>query len=183
MRFQLKGGVRKSILIYFMLAVVVFGLERGRYVPLEDQISIFKGIRDIAAIVFGVFGAWLAIAFPDAIDAISRRKDARQPKYDVERVRAILLPMVYSSLILAVSFLMPMIIAIVSTYSIGDIYVDVIKRISFSVNLTLVVLMFYLTLKAVVLAFLFLRRVRDAAAAKSSINALRGTKSGGRGDG
>jgi len=78
-RYVLTGSV---ILVTGFIAYLV-----GKRIPYEQQMAIFAGISDTSAILFGVFGAWLAIHYkPD----ISKRLNGLEGAEALKTANAIL---------------------------------------------------------------------------------------------
>lgn len=85
-------------------AVLLFAGWRGSGVPFADQWPLFEALRNTAAIIFAVVGAWLAIVYPDRL-RVSLRPNGEQanpPAPGAERVLKLVLPILNSTLILAV---------------------------------------------------------------------------------
>lgn len=62
--------MRKSlaIVIFFAtLALCVAGFYCGRNIPFASQWPLYEALRNTAAIIFAVVGAWLAIIYPDRL--------------------------------------------------------------------------------------------------------------------
>jgi len=75
--------MRKSFQIAYWIVLVLFAIAFGHKIETSDQISLIDGVKNTAAILFGVVAGWMAIIYPDELKGlISGTKDAQQsPKF------------------------------------------------------------------------------------------------------
>lgn len=107
--------------VILFLAVVVLGVAfilftAGMHIPYESQEKYFEGIRSIAAIIFGVSGAWLAITYPKAMTSADkarqstaeyRKKAIQDAGDDTEVLLGFIHTMIVSILVISVSLAVP----------------------------------------------------------------------------
>jgi hypothetical protein len=95
-----KTVMRLALIGCAVLAAVV-GFWRGQDIRFADQWPIFDGLRQTAAIVFGVTGAWAAIVYPAALTSIIRRRDDLSDSEKTAMAR-LLPPMLLSTAVLLI---------------------------------------------------------------------------------
>lgn len=88
-----------KFLFLFLLCGTLFYF--GQDVPYTEQLPLYEGLRTTSSIIFGVTGAWIAIIYPgNLLDLLEGNlSDEEQKKH--EKVRTLISPLVYSSVILA----------------------------------------------------------------------------------
>lgn len=77
---------------------------RGATVPFSEQWPLYEALRNTAAIIFAVIGAWLAIVYPERLKVSLRSSDSRSVAKNDEnsqRVVTLMAPIVHSTFILA----------------------------------------------------------------------------------
>ena len=89
--------MRWSGIVVISAAAALFGRE----VSFSIQWPLYEALRTTAAIVFGVVGVWIAIVYPATLKRLlNRTTETAQP--EDEELTKLLLPMLYSGLIVAV---------------------------------------------------------------------------------
>lgn len=91
-----------SSIIYILLALVIgyFCFTYGKNIPYEVQEKMFDALRNTSATIFTIMGIWIAVIYPDGFsETFSSRSSNSQEKKQIERVRKLLYPMVYSTII------------------------------------------------------------------------------------
>lgn len=84
-------------------ALVALASWRGTHVPFHEQWPLYEALRNTAAIIFAVVGAWLAIVYPERLKLSLRHRadDAAAAHQDGRRVVTLMAPIVHSTFILA----------------------------------------------------------------------------------
>jgi hypothetical protein len=99
---------RSTITISAGVAVTLFGCPLGFYfvraIPFAEQWPVYDGLRQTAAIIFGITGAWAAIVYPGAISTLVSRKRFVGSSTD-NAVSRLVRPMAMSTLIITVVLL------------------------------------------------------------------------------
>ncbi len=99
-----------------MAVVTIFLFKAGMEITYALQEKYFDGIRSIAAIIFGVSGAWLAITYPKALssaeqarstDSNHRKQALADASDDAEVLLGFVHTMIVSIIIIAVSLAVP----------------------------------------------------------------------------
>lgn len=102
--------------IIVMAGVTVFLFKAGMDITYALQEKYFDGIRSIAAIIFGVSGAWLAITYPKALssaeqarntDSDHRKRALADASDDAEVLLGFVHTMIVSIIVIAVSLAIP----------------------------------------------------------------------------
>lgn len=77
------------------------GYVLGQKVPFSDQWPLYEALRNTAAIIFAVVGAWLAIIYPEKL-RMSLREERAGEDVDSPNFRLLLTPAVSSAVILII---------------------------------------------------------------------------------
>ena len=182
------NGIQKAVMaaklivaLLVTLSVAVVAYLFGRHIPYEQQLSIISGLSDTSAILFGVFGTWLAILYnPDIANRLTGKKGrealdiAEVIQTDAQRFRIIFNGIVASScmilIILFASIAAPVVKAL--PWCVGQAMI--IRGISFACLSVAVLFQFYVILAA--LAPMVEARRVVAAAKKDSDFVIENTK-------
>ena len=100
--------IKVSLLIVFLSflpAVIYF----GQHIPYEDQSSIFDTLRDTAAIIFAILGAWIAIIYPKDLKAIFKLNDSASTQATEVFEKLISSLIIVTFTLITMIFLMPLI--------------------------------------------------------------------------
>lgn len=111
------------------------GFYYGRYIPFVQQWPLFEALRNTAAIIFAVVGAWLAIIYPERLK-LSFGKSANITNGS-ENVGLLLTPAVHSTIILVCLLLIGICAPILKQIPGILNYVEIFRGLSF---LTLTIL-------------------------------------------
>lgn len=133
--------------VAFVLSWAFFCFWFGRNVPMVQQESLFEALRNMAAIIFGIMGAWIAILHPDLLSHLSN--PSRLLHQDMPDSRHLITPMVYAACALAFVLLMEVLRPIASQFGYFITHARIVRGISFSVLGALTVLQIW----ALVLSF------------------------------
>ena len=87
------------------LALCVGGFVLGRSVPFAQQWPLFEALRNTAAIIFAVVGAWLAIIFPERLREPFGKGSGEAKEGSAASIRILLTPAFHSTAILVVLLL------------------------------------------------------------------------------
>lgn len=94
------------VLFVILLPVVIYF---GQHIPYEDQSSIFDTLRDTAAIIFAILGAWIAIIYPKDLKAIFKLNDTDSNQTTVVFEKLISSLIIVTFTLITMIFLMPVI--------------------------------------------------------------------------
>lgn len=98
----MRRSLLKAIALISSMALVLLSAWRGSSVPFHEQWPLYEALRNTAAIIFAVIGAWLAIVYPERLK-VSLRGGVSAPDKpeNASRVVALMTPVVHSTFILA----------------------------------------------------------------------------------
>lgn len=85
----------------------------GRNIPMKEQMQIADALFNLAAVIFGIMGAWIALLYPEALSTLrepGKLKDAAA----VNAVTHIIRPLHHSTLLLFVVFVFKVLYPITS---------------------------------------------------------------------
>jgi hypothetical protein len=74
----------------------------GQAIPMEGQVPIFEGLRDVASIIFGVMGIWISILCPGILEKLFKKRTADLSDDEMRAVYKLFFPLVSSTLIIGV---------------------------------------------------------------------------------
>lgn len=95
-----------SVLAIIGFSLFVFGME----IAFAKQWPLYEGLRATAAVVFGVMGAWIALLYSQRLAVIySKDSTNEQRKQALGEIWRFLQPLTYSTLILVVVLLLPLV--------------------------------------------------------------------------
>jgi len=102
----------KLALSAIVLFVAIAGYYLGQDVSMKEQLSIFEGLRNTSAIIFGVMGAWLAILHPSSLKKIFSKEGGSISKSDRATINLLLSPIIISTFILLIVLIVPLLVAV-----------------------------------------------------------------------
>lgn len=121
-------------LIFYILAVAVavtFFFFGGN-VSFSEQWPLYESLRNTAAIIFGVMGAWIAIIYPNALANILKSRDTVANATEAARVKKLIAPMIYSTAILAIVLLVGLFAPMLKQIQIAKENYVLIRQVSFA---------------------------------------------------
>lgn len=84
------------------IAFVILAAWKGSTVPFHEQWPLYEALRNTAAIIFAVVGAWLAIVYPERLKiALGEGNSTSGSVASGGKVQALMVPVVHSTGILA----------------------------------------------------------------------------------
>lgn len=119
-------------LLFWALSVVIagFSYKYGMNIPFNEQWPLYESLRNTSAIIFGVMGAWIAILYPISLD--STRCDGQEGSITEKDIKKLIIPMLYSTLILSGVLIVGFMSPVLSQIDILIKYKSVIRGCSFS---------------------------------------------------
>lgn len=87
------------------VALCVAGFLLGKTVPFAAQWPLFEALRNTAAIIFAVVGAWMAIIYPERLRWSFGKDKEPEGKGTSSNIRLLLTPAVHSTAILVILLL------------------------------------------------------------------------------
>jgi hypothetical protein len=133
----------KYLLSTFGFLVVGLLFHHGGSISISEQMPLYEGIRNTAAIIFGVMGAWLAILHPESLKSIFSSTETTIKKEDTKTIEILLRPIIVSTAILIVVLSFTFLIPLFKTYSFLVPYRETLRGISFAVLGVLTALQIY----------------------------------------
>lgn len=133
---RLIPSIKKLIFLILGLGILILCLIFGRNVPFSDQWLLYEGLRNTAAIIFGVMGAWLAIVYPEALSHIIERNNLSAAK----NYKKLIDPLLYSTVTLIWILLLGIIAPILKQISFFLIHTNSLRSISFLILVFLTLL-------------------------------------------
>lgn len=96
--------MKKSVKIAgIALSAILIGVAgwRGSTITFKDQWPLYEALRNTAAIIFAVIGAWLAIVYPERLKMSLRDNGGHRAIGNEQKVVSLMTPIVNSTVILA----------------------------------------------------------------------------------
>jgi Na+/H+-dicarboxylate symporter len=119
-----------TVCLTTLLALVLFYF--GQNIPFEKQWPLYDALRNTASIVFGVMGAWIALIYPEALSELLGRTLKSETTNKAKEIHKLLLPLIYSTLILIAVLLIGILAPIVQQVSLFIVYSRMIRGISYA---------------------------------------------------
>ncbi|EAT14769.1 hypothetical protein [Desulfuromonas acetoxidans] len=121
-------------IIFYILAIVILltFFFFGGNVSFSEQWPLYESLRNTAAIIFGVMGAWIAIIYPKALTNILKSRDTKDNAVEAERVKKLIAPMVYSTAILSIVLLVGLFAPVLKQIQLAKENYVLIRQLSFS---------------------------------------------------
>jgi hypothetical protein len=107
------------------------GFYCGRNIPYSEQWPIYDGLRQTASIIFGITGAWAAIAYPAAMTSLLRRRGDLSSE-EKGAIKKLLRPMIISTGILAVILSVALFVPVLKRWDWFASYRLVARGVSFA---------------------------------------------------
>ena len=124
------GGLALSV------AFVGFAAWRGSHVAFENQWPLYEALRNTAAIIFAVIGAWLAIVYPERLKVSIRGAKstaASAAENDASRVVTLMAPIVHSTFILAAVLLVGIVAPLIKDFEVVRSNVEFFRGLSYAI--------------------------------------------------
>lgn len=115
------------------IALVGLAVWRGSAVPFKDQWPLYEALRNTAAIIFAVIGAWLAIVYPERLKMSLRGSAESKSNENGQRVVSLMTPIVNSTVILAAILLIGVSVPLVKGLPFVQAHVEVFRGISYGI--------------------------------------------------
>ncbi|WP_027329115.1 hypothetical protein [Marinimicrobium agarilyticum] len=169
-------GWLKAVFAFIYIAVAILSFIVGENIPMKEQVHIYDGLRNTAAIIFGIMGAWIAMLYPNKLNAIFKSKDLDKSAKEISEIKLLFKPMIYSTLILFVVISVSILVPVGRNLEFLVGYKGVLRSASFSLVCTITVLQFW-SLLMTLLPGDFLKRDIDAKESKNkTIQAVKPTR-------
>ena len=126
----MRPRVLRGSLLLIGSRVVALSFRSGGSVPMAVQADKIKSLRDVAAIIFGVMGAWIAIIYPKGLSNIFTKGAHVGEKR--QKVRQLFAPMKYASLIVAYALLLDIAMPLVKQNHFLTHHVWFLRRCSYA---------------------------------------------------
>lgn len=129
--------LKYTCLIVFSVAIVVFSFYFGGAISGSSQLEIYKTLLSVAAIIFGVMGAWLSLYRADIISGIKSAQEYEEAREYVNLARKFTSPMTASAILIVMCLFY-----VFAYYSVSDTtfvqnYVEGFRIASFTLLCTL----------------------------------------------
>lgn len=125
----------KNISLFASAAFVIFAAWRGSTVTFHDQWPLYEALRNTAAIIFAVIGAWLAIVYPERLKVSlrggSRNAQGSGVSENGQRVVTLMAPIVHSTFILAAVLAIGIVAPLIRELQFVREHVEIFRGISY----------------------------------------------------
>lgn len=122
--------MRKTLFILTIIFIAIFSYRYGVNIPIKEQWPLYESLRNTSAIIFGVMGAWIAILYPLSVK--SDQCENGSEMVSESSIRKLIMPMLYSTLILSAVLIVGFLSPILSQIPILVTYKQVVRGCSFS---------------------------------------------------
>ena len=113
-------------------AVLYFSYQVGGNIPFSKQWPLYEALRNTAAIIFAVVGAWLAIIYPDRLKfSFGEESTTPNQSKSPSKLNLLFIPAVHSTVILVILLLIGIIAPITKEFELFQKNIEIARRISF----------------------------------------------------
>lgn len=130
--------------LLFVIAAVltavlcIVSYRYGQEISFSEQWPLYEALRNTAAIIFAVVGAWLAIIYPERL-RISLRGNGNSLGSDSPNMKLLLTPAVSSAVILIVVLAVGVAAALLKQSDIAYLYMRELRGVAFSLLMFLTI--------------------------------------------
>lgn len=117
---------------------------------MESQMKAYEGLRNTAAIIFGVMGAWLAILHPNSLKIVFGEKTGEVTDKDKQTIKILLQPILAATGILIVVLILSPTALLAKTFPFLLEHRSFLRGASFSLLCSLTVLQLWALLMTLV---------------------------------
>jgi len=162
---------QKILLVSVWICVLGAAVVQGGSVSFAQQWPLYEALRNTAAIIFAVVGAWLAIVYPERLQMSQGKQGEANPK-DAEKVTKLLEPIVNSTVILAIVLIVGLVAPLVKGIPFVRGHVEVFRAISFVILASLTLLQICTVILTLIPASDVRTQVLQEKAVKHTVNAI-----------
>lgn len=158
-----------------LASVIMIGIAtiRGSVVPFQDQWPLYEALRNTAAIIFAVIGAWLAIVFPERLKLSLRSGEATADDLaNGQRVHTLMAPIVHSTFILAAVLAVGIAAPLIRDLEFVREHVEFFRGLSYGILTTLTLWQLWTVVLTLVPASEVSTQVTRAAAKQKTVAAV-----------
>jgi len=119
------------------LAACWAGFYLGKNVPFSQQWPLFEALRNTAAIIFAVVGAWLAIIYPERLKIPFGRGKADANSSNGAGMGLLLTPAVHSTILLVILLLIGIAAPLLKQIPQVMLHAQIFRGISFAILIAL----------------------------------------------
>ena len=162
----------KILVLIIVIGVAATCYYFGKNITIEEQIPLLEGLRNTAAIIFGVMGAWIAILHPESLKKIFSRNGGSVSLEDRETINLLLSPILISTFILFIVLVMPLAISIGKTIPYVLEYKHELRGFSFAILGCLTILQLWTLILTLIPGDLLKRNIQKQEAKEAMKNRM-----------
>lgn len=122
------------------------GFVAGDRVPGTKQVAAFLELRDVAGLVFGVVGVWIAVLYSPGLHALWSKDLGSEEQREYEKVRPLLRPLSYSVVVLLATVPLQFIASVLYSFELSPLFLSELRRCSMAMLGALVGMQFFAVL-------------------------------------
>lgn len=159
-----------AICIVAGIAILYLSYKVGGNISFSKQWPLYEALRNTAAIIFAVVGAWLAIIYPDRLKfSFGENPDSLKKTSNPNKLQLLFIPAVHSTIILVILLLVGIIAPIAKEFDIFSDNIEVSRKLSFVLLALLTLYQAVIVVLAILPAgFLAHSAAKDAVQAKQT---------------
>ncbi|EPK4167943.1 hypothetical protein QEG52_000637 [Stenotrophomonas maltophilia] len=162
---------QKIFLVLVWVVVLAGAVIQGRWVSFAQQWPLYEALRNTAAIIFAVVGAWLAIVYPERLRMSQGKSGDAEPK-SADKITKLLEPIVNSTVILAVVLIVGLVAPLIKGVPFVREHVEVFRGISFVILASLTLLQICTVVLTLIPASDVRQQVLEEKAVKGTFSAI-----------
>lgn len=114
------------------IAFVWVGYSLGQKIPFVQQWPLYEALRNTAAIIFAVIGAWLAIIYPERLKISFHKNKVEKGTENSSSMGLLLMPAVHSTILLVILLLLGVAAQLLKQVPQVMAHVEIARGISFA---------------------------------------------------
>lgn len=120
---------RHIYLVFILISIVLIVSRFGGSVVIDKQIGLLSAMKDVATIIFGVMGAWIAILYPERLSSVYKDDG----KSELKNFDKLISPMISSTGIIAYSLMFVVMRPIIRDIAILHDYMIMCRSVSYAI--------------------------------------------------
>lgn len=129
------------------VGLLVLALIYGRNIRFSEQWPLFEALRNTAAIIFAVIGAWAAIIYPERLKIAFEENGKVEKTSRSKGIEMLMTPIFHSTLLLAIILLVGILAPVVKQFDFVSKWVSLFRGFSFFILSALTLWQIFIVIK------------------------------------
>lgn len=129
------------------IGLLVLGFIYGQNIRFSEQWPLFEALRNTAAIIFAVIGAWAAIIYPERLKLAFEENGKAAKTSSSKGIEMLMTPIFHSTFLLAIILLVGILAPIVKQFEFVSKWINLFRGLSFSTLSALTLWQIFIVIK------------------------------------